>query len=50
MYSRLIIAGREKSENAELRRPGEIRQRLGYQHKGEKETESSMAARNFYFI
>ena len=29
--------------------PGEIRQRLGYQDKGEKENESSMASRNFYF-
>jgi len=37
-------------ENEKLRRPGEIRQRLGYQDRGEKENESSMAARNFYFI
>ena len=56
MYSnsRLVILPRTREEknwkNEKLRRPGEIRQRLGYQDKGEKDNESAMAAKNFYFI
>ena len=55
MYSssRLVIAEKalvKNRKNGKLRRPGETRQRLGYQVKGVKENESSLAARNSYFI